>query len=401
MLLCCAKFLLINLTFITMKKIFLLAALCSAALFVACSNDDEPTPDPAPAKAAVQGGNANVCPAVTVTLTASAEGATSFVWYNGDTKITGAVSASYDVTATGTYYAAGVNGSGEGDKSDAKAVTISACLTAPAKAAVQGDGANTCPAVTVTLTASAASATSFVWYNGDEKIAGATAASYEVTAAGTYCAAGVNAAGEGPKSDAKAVAITACVDPLAALLGTWNGSEYYFDFDDEEWYPNSFVSEITKVDDQTISISNFVGVGVNLIATAAVVDGNIVVSVSSQDLSPNPTQYPYFGISAINTGNFANDFGTDFLPMTVTANESGNLTMTLAGPGYGADPSYFNWAANANHEFLGAFWYGSEVTLVKQGASSSAAPLNTANKGASVKNLLPAGKATAVKKLLR
>jgi hypothetical protein len=80
-----------------------------------------------PAKATVSGKSKNDCPETTVTLTAAATGAASFKWYNGNTEIAGATGKDYVVTATGTYYAAGVNNIGEGDKSDAKAVEIVTC----------------------------------------------------------------------------------------------------------------------------------------------------------------------------------------------------------------------------------------------------------------------------------
>jgi hypothetical protein len=87
----------------------------------------------------------------------------------------------------------------------------------PAKASVSGAAANTCPANTVVLTARAADATSFRWYNGSEKINGATDNTYEVSVTGTYYAVGVNDLGEGAKSEAKAVAITPCSSNVTLL----------------------------------------------------------------------------------------------------------------------------------------------------------------------------------------
>jgi hypothetical protein len=195
------------------KNLFLVAACCATVLLAACSDDDNSAAKTVPEKAIVAGAGANACPAVAVTLTAQAENALSFVWYNGATKIAGATGASYEVTVSGTYYAAGVNDTGEGAKSDAKTVTISTCgatTTAPEKATVTGGDANTCPAESVLLTAAATGAASYKWYNGTAEITGATAATYSVTASGTYYAAGVNDTGEGAKSDAKAVTISTC-----------------------------------------------------------------------------------------------------------------------------------------------------------------------------------------------
>jgi hypothetical protein len=82
------------------------------------------TPTP-PAKATISGKDSN-CPegTATVTLTAEASGATSFVWYNGTTVIAGATANTYAVSASGTYFAAGVNADGEGQKSNQKVVRI-------------------------------------------------------------------------------------------------------------------------------------------------------------------------------------------------------------------------------------------------------------------------------------
>ncbi|GHT72499.1 hypothetical protein FACS189456_1160 [Bacteroidia bacterium] len=161
-----------------------------------------------PAQATVIGNANNTCPADTVILTASATGATTYKWYNGTTPIDGETASTYVVTACGTYSAAGVNDDGEGTKSIGKPVTIALCP--PAQAIVIGDAANACPTATVTLTASADGATSYKWYNGTSPINGETASTYVVTATGTYSAAGVNADGEGTKSEGIEVTITAC-----------------------------------------------------------------------------------------------------------------------------------------------------------------------------------------------
>jgi hypothetical protein len=87
----------------------------------------------------------------------------------------------------------------------------------PAKASVSGAEANTCPANTVVLTARATDATSFVWYNGSEKINGAIDNTYEVSVTGTYYAVGVNDLGEGAKSEAKTVAIIPCSSNITLL----------------------------------------------------------------------------------------------------------------------------------------------------------------------------------------
>jgi hypothetical protein len=85
----------------------------------------KPIPPTPPAKATISGKDSN-CPegTPTVTLTAEASGATSFIWYNGTTVIAGATANTYAVSASGTYFAAGVNADGEGLKSNQKVVRI-------------------------------------------------------------------------------------------------------------------------------------------------------------------------------------------------------------------------------------------------------------------------------------
>jgi hypothetical protein len=204
------------------KNYLVLAACCTAALFAACSSDDDNNggASSTPAKAVIAGVGANACPAESVILATVADGATSFVWYSGDTKIAGATGANYEVTASGNYSAAGVNADGEGPRSDMKAVIISSCATAPVKAVIVGGDANACPATDVLLTAVASGAASYKWYNGATVITGATAATYVVTATGNYSAAGVNDVGEGEKSDPKAVTISVCATAPAKATVT-------------------------------------------------------------------------------------------------------------------------------------------------------------------------------------
>jgi hypothetical protein len=227
------------------------------AVFAACSSDKDDAANATPAKAVVAGTEANVCPNASVTLVAAAENAASYQWYNGAMAIPGATGANYEVTVTGIYAVAGVNAAGEGAKSDAKSVAISPCAKAPAKASVSGSNANTCPALTVALTASAASATSYQWYNGTSAIPGATSAGYEVTASGTYYAAGVNAVGEGEKSDAKPVEINTC-GTYSDLLGAYNASATPSWFDEPG--PSAWTSNITQPAggyNSSYTVSNF------------------------------------------------------------------------------------------------------------------------------------------------
>ncbi|GHT09861.1 hypothetical protein AGMMS4956_00270 [Bacteroidia bacterium] len=217
-----------------MKKVYLKAALVAAmAAGIAinsCKPDQPTTPEDkvqantVPGTATVSGNAANTCPAATVTLTASATNAASYRWYNGNsiTPIAGATSNTYTVTAYGTYYAAGLNATGEGTKSTGKTVAISYCPIVPQQAVVTGDATNTCPTATVTLTANASGATSYKWYKGNDLINGATSSTYAATESATYYAAGVNDDGEGTKSTGKVLTIESCFNYFTETGGGLN-----------------------------------------------------------------------------------------------------------------------------------------------------------------------------------
>jgi hypothetical protein len=163
-----------------------------------------------PAKANISGSNANICPIENVILTANATDATSYKWYKGSAIINGANGNTYEVTQSDIYYVTGINAIGEGTKSNGKSVTINTCSIPPAKAAISGDSENICPVTKIILTASATDATSYKWYKGNSAINGVNGNTYEATQSGTYYVTGINAIGEGIKSDGKLVTINNC-----------------------------------------------------------------------------------------------------------------------------------------------------------------------------------------------
>ncbi|MDR0565488.1 MAG: hypothetical protein LBG47_00385 [Prevotellaceae bacterium] len=203
----------------TMMKYLINAAvsLAAAAALAGCGKDGV-TAGKAPAKALVAGEDANACPSLAVLLTASADGAQSYLWYRNTFAIPNATEATYSATSSGTYYAVGVNAAGQGEKSDGKEVSVN--LNCPPLApALAGFSSNQCPDLTVRLMAAAENAESYEWYRGATAIPGATAAFYDARESGAYSVAAVNAFGRSEKSNEKAVTIAPCPPAAPTISG--------------------------------------------------------------------------------------------------------------------------------------------------------------------------------------
>ncbi|MDR2361663.1 MAG: choice-of-anchor J domain-containing protein [Prevotellaceae bacterium] len=195
-----------------MKKVLILAALFSlAAGFVACSDDDQS--GQVPGKAVISGPSSNVFPETSVTLTATAEGATSYLWYSNTSLIPGETANTLVVTNSSAYSVAGVNDNGEGAKSDPKAVTIESYTIT-----LTGASSNTCPSASVVLTASLQNATAYKWYKGGAEISGVTTNTYEATETGAYTVAGIIGTQAGPQSAPLNVTIVNCPKPGKATI---------------------------------------------------------------------------------------------------------------------------------------------------------------------------------------
>lgn len=167
-----------------------------------------------PGKAEVLGDKENRCPDESVILTASAQEATSYKWYKGNTLQNGANGNTFEVNSNGVYYAVGVNSRGEGVKSDGKTVTITSCPDPPTRAVISGNAANDCSrdGQQVTLTASAAGAERYIWRRDSEQLPDVgNKLIVKDIGTHTYYAIGVNSSGEGQESYGKTVSISSCV----------------------------------------------------------------------------------------------------------------------------------------------------------------------------------------------
>ncbi|MCL2416757.1 MAG: carboxypeptidase regulatory-like domain-containing protein [Bacteroidales bacterium] len=155
--------------------------------------------------------NQNNCPSRVVELEAEAANAVSFRWYHNGEELT-TRGNKHIAVESGIYRVVGVNSMGEpGNPSRDFHVTINHCPAPPERAVIEpSEDSNTCPSSSVTLTASAVGATSFQWYRNNVRISGATNATHMATATGGYRVAGINAHGEGERSDERHITISDC-----------------------------------------------------------------------------------------------------------------------------------------------------------------------------------------------
>jgi hypothetical protein len=214
------------------KTIFLSAMLGMAALFVSCNDDDDN-----PVKLEMSTVTINVDAAQT---TVSFDLWTNSRWNittpdswvsaapasgNGDATVMVVVKANETTAARSAIIKVSA-----GNKEQEVTINQLAKPVPPGKATISGKSSN-CPegTRTVILNAEAPNATSYIWYNRSNVITGVTGSTYEVSASGTFYVVGVNADGEGEKSNAKEVLIYDNCDDSGNfdyddLLGTYSAT---------------------------------------------------------------------------------------------------------------------------------------------------------------------------------
>jgi len=150
---------------------------------------------------------ASRCGAGTLTLTAAgAPTGGSYAWYTtatGNTPIPGATTSSFttpSLSATTTYYAVIVTGTGVNACEGPRTAAVAQVNTVPTVAVAASGPVDLCAGSSVTLTASGAD--TYLWSNG------ATTASITVTTAGSYTVTGTSTAGCSATSTATAVTVT-------------------------------------------------------------------------------------------------------------------------------------------------------------------------------------------------
>ena len=148
-------------------------------------------------------GNGSICNGVANIITASGCNGT-LKWYEGSTIIAGQTATTLSVSIADYYAATCTSSCGESDKSTPLIVSVESSSAAP----ILTGGGSICPNTSSTITASGCTGT-LKWYNGNTIIAGQSAATLLVNAAGTYSATCSGSCGESAKSTAVSVTIDA------------------------------------------------------------------------------------------------------------------------------------------------------------------------------------------------
>jgi len=197
-------------------------------LLSACEVTEPFDGTPLPMRATIEGPGINMLPAATVTLTATAEGAETFIWMRGTTvlpetsnTLVVSVASPVDFPFEHEFTVRGINSqSGEGLVSVAHHVELIPAL-APGEVILSGADTNVCPVPVTTLTARAPYATSFIWFLDGDSV-GVSTGTFDVDEDGAWTALGVNHLGRSAApSNAITTTITICatIDPVNAWIG--------------------------------------------------------------------------------------------------------------------------------------------------------------------------------------
>jgi len=163
------------------------------------------------------GGPTSFCPGGSVTLNANTGAGLTYQWKLGTNNIAGATASSYNASAAGSYTCVVSNLCG-GNTSNAITVTISALPTANITA---GGSTSLCTGGSVTLNANTGTGLTYQWKLNTNNITGATAASYNATAAGSYTCVVSNACGG---TSSNSISVTVNSSPTATITAAGSTS---------------------------------------------------------------------------------------------------------------------------------------------------------------------------------
>jgi hypothetical protein len=156
--------------------------LVTTAACASTSNTIDVVVNPIPTAVATAQGQTTFCTGGSVTLNANTVAGAIYQWFNNGAQISGANSASYSATASGSYT---VNVISDGCLASSNAITVT--VNPPPTAAITANGSTTvCQGSTVTLNANAGAGLSYQWLLNGTQIGGATNASFSASIAGNY-----------------------------------------------------------------------------------------------------------------------------------------------------------------------------------------------------------------------
>lgn len=129
------------------------------------------------------GGNTTFCSGGSVVLSANTGAGQTYQWRKNTTNISGATSANYTATASGTYYVTITNSFGCTNTSAGLPVTVN---LRPSAILSAGGPTTFCPGDSVVLTASQGSGYTYVWKKGAAVIPGISSTTYSAKASANY-----------------------------------------------------------------------------------------------------------------------------------------------------------------------------------------------------------------------
>jgi hypothetical protein len=156
--------------------------LVTTAACASTSNTIDVLVNPIPTAVATAQGPTTFCTGGSVNLSATPVDNAIYQWLNAGAQISGANSATYNATATGTYT---VNVISNGCLASSNAISVT--VNPPPVATITANGSTTvCQGSSVTLNATAGAGLSYQWLLNGTQIGGANNASYTASTAGNY-----------------------------------------------------------------------------------------------------------------------------------------------------------------------------------------------------------------------
>lgn len=150
------------------------------------------------------GGPTTFCTGGNVDLNATTGTGYTYQWSKDGNTISGATSATYTATASGSYTVFISNGSGCSGTSSATVVTVNSL---PSAVITPATSTTFCQGGSVQLNANTGSGLSYQWVKDGSNISGATSSSYTTNAAGSYTVVVTNGSGCSATSSASSVTV--------------------------------------------------------------------------------------------------------------------------------------------------------------------------------------------------